>query len=118
MRFSKPRPNAEVHDGPARICPIQTRPSTVRGRWPARVIDRCDPRRGPLGWIAEELAAQIGAEPSRRSPACTDQRNGHRPKVLTNSAGDIAVGIPKLRKGSNFREFLEPRRRTDWPCVR
>ena len=41
------------------------------------------------------------------------QRNGHRPKLLSTPAGDIEVGIPKLRKGSFFPELLEPRRRID-----
>ena len=63
--------------------------------------------------IEAELTARIGAEPGERSPARTVQRNGHRPKLLSTPAGDIEVGIPKLRKGSNFCELLEPRRRID-----
>ncbi len=49
--------------------------------------------------IEAELTARIGVEPGERSPACTVQRNGHRPKLLSTPAGDIEVGIPKLRKG-------------------
>ena len=60
-----------------------------------------------------ELTARIGAEPGERPPARTVQRNGHRPKLLSTPAGDIEVGIPKLRKGSFFPELLEPRRRID-----
>ena len=41
------------------------------------------------------------------------QRNGHRPKLLSTPAGDVEVGIPKLRTGSFFPELLEPRRRVD-----
>ena len=63
--------------------------------------------------IEAELTARIGAEPGERSPARTVQRNGHRPKLLSTPAGDIEVGIPKLRKGSFFPELLEPRRRID-----
>lgn len=53
-------------------------------------------------------------------PACTDarrrgptERNGHRPRTLSTEAGDIELGIPKLRKGSFFPSILEPRRRID-----
>ena len=63
--------------------------------------------------IEAELTARIGVEPCGRSPAPTVQRNGHRPKLLSTPAGDIEVGIPKLRKGSFFPELLEPRRRID-----
>jgi transposase-like protein len=63
--------------------------------------------------IEAELTARIGAEPGERSPVRTVQRNGHRPKLLSTPAGDIEVGIPKLRKGSFFPELLEPRRRID-----
>ena len=63
--------------------------------------------------IEAELTARIGAEPGERSPARTVQRNGHRPKLLSTPAGDIEVGIPKLRKGSFFPELLKPRRRID-----
>jgi putative transposase len=41
------------------------------------------------------------------------ERNGHRPKTLATKAGDIELGIPKLRKGSFFPSILEPRRRID-----
>ena len=63
--------------------------------------------------IEAELTARIGAEPGERSPARTVQRDGHRPKLLSTLAGDIEVGIPKLRKGSNSCELLDPRRRID-----
>jgi transposase-like protein len=41
------------------------------------------------------------------------QRNGHRPKLVSTPAGDVELGIPKLRQGSFFPELLEPRRRID-----
>ena len=63
--------------------------------------------------IEAELTAKIGAEPGERALSRTNQRNGHRDKLLSTPAGDITVGIPKLRKGSFFPELLEPRRRID-----
>jgi transposase-like protein len=41
------------------------------------------------------------------------QRNGHRPKLVSTPAGDVEIGIPKLRQGSFFPELLEPLRRID-----
>lgn len=63
--------------------------------------------------IEAEVSARIGAEPNERSLARTNRRNGHRDKLVSTPAGDITVGIPKLRKGSFFPELLEPRRRID-----
>ncbi len=50
---------------------------------------------------------------SRCSLERTALRNGYRPKLLSTPAGDVEVGIPKLRTGSFFPELLEPRRRVD-----
>lgn len=71
-----------------------------------------------LAWVLQqlieaELTATIGAAPGQRSDSRTAQRNGHRPKLLTTAAGDIEVGIPKLRAGSFFPSILERRRRID-----
>ena len=63
--------------------------------------------------IEAELTARIGAEPGERTPLRTNLRNGHRPKLVSTPAGDVEVGIPKLRQGSFFPELLEPRRRID-----
>ena len=63
--------------------------------------------------IEAELTALIGAAPGERTPERVAQRNGHRSKLLSTPAGDIEVGIPKLRTGSFFPELLEPRRRVD-----
>lgn len=53
----------------------------------------------------------IGARRYERSDVRTTERNGHRQKTLSTKAGDVEVGIPKLRKGSFFPSILEPRRR-------
>jgi putative transposase len=63
--------------------------------------------------IEAELTATIGAAPGERSPERVTQRNGHRPKLVSTPAGDVELGIPKLRQGSFFPELLEPRRRID-----
>jgi transposase-like protein len=63
--------------------------------------------------IEAEATAQIGAGLYERSEARTTERNGHRPRTWSTKAGDIELGIPKLRKGSFFPSILEPRRRID-----
>jgi putative transposase len=63
--------------------------------------------------IEAELTASIGAAPGERTPERVTQRNGHRPKLVSTPAGDVEIGIPKLRQGSFFPELLEPRRRID-----
>ncbi len=63
--------------------------------------------------IEAELTAVIGAAPNERTPDRLAQRNGHRPRTLTTTAGDLELQIPKLRTGSFFPSLLERRRRVD-----
>src|SRR6476659_9897154 len=63
--------------------------------------------------IEAELTSVIGAEPHERTDASTGQRNGHRPRTLSTTAGDLDLRIPKLRTGSFFPSLLERRRRVD-----
>ena len=63
--------------------------------------------------IEAELTATIGAAHGERTPERVTQRNGHRSKLLSTPAGDVEIGIPKLRQGSFYPELLEPRRRID-----
>lgn len=63
--------------------------------------------------IDTEATAAIGAGPYERSGDRITERNGTRPKTLATVAGDLNLGIPKLRKGSFFPSILEPRRRID-----
>lgn len=63
--------------------------------------------------IEAELTSVIGAEPHERTEARTAQRNGHRPRTLSTTAGDLDLRIPKLRAGTFFPSLLERRRRVD-----
>ena len=63
--------------------------------------------------IEAELTSVIGAEPHERTDARTTQRNGHRARTLSTTAGDLELRIPKLRTGSFFPSLLERRRRVD-----
>lgn len=46
----------------------------------------------------------------QRSPDRQTSRNGYRERLWETRAGSIELQIPKLRKGSYFPGFLEPRR--------
>ena len=63
--------------------------------------------------IEAELTSVIGAGPHERSDTRVAQRNGHRLKTITTTAGDLQLQIPKLRTGSFFPSLLERRRRVD-----
>jgi transposase-like protein len=77
-----------------------------------------DTIRSSLEWILQQLidaeaTAVIGAGPHERTETRTTQRNGRRPRLLSTSAGDVELEIPKLRQGSFFPSLLERRRRID-----
>src|SRR5215211_2940812 len=83
-----------------------------------QVADGVDLVRELARWALQELieaeaAAVIGAGRYERSDGRVTERNGHRSRVLSTKAGDLHVGIPKLRQGSFFPSLLEPRRRID-----
>ena len=68
-----------------------------------------------LGFAAERLMeaeAQVrsGAAHGVRDPARQVQRNGYRERAWETRAGRIELQIPRLRRGSYFPSFLEPRR--------
>ncbi len=63
--------------------------------------------------IDAEAAAFIGAAPFERTPDRVAQRNGSRPRMLTTTAGELELRVPKLRQGSFFPSLLERRRRVD-----
>ena len=58
-----------------------------------------------------EVQARTGAAHGERDPAARlVQRNGYRERGWDTRAGRIDLEIPRLRKGSYFPSFLEPRR--------
>ena len=57
-----------------------------------------------------EVQGMTGAGHGERSPDRINQRNGYRERDWETRAGSVELRIPKLRKGSYFPSFLEPRR--------
>lgn len=56
----------------------------------------------------------IGAEHGERRPEDrVTHHNGYRPRRWDTRVGDIELQIPKIRQGSYFPSFLEPRRRSE-----
>jgi putative transposase len=74
--------------------------------------------RESLRWVVEQLmegevSQLIGAELGERTPDRATHRNGYRARRWDTRAGEIELQIPKLRRGSYFPSFLEPRRRSE-----
>ena len=57
-----------------------------------------------------EVEGLTGAEHGERTPERINHRNGYRDRPWETRAGTVDLKIPKLRKGSYFPGFLEPRR--------
>lgn len=45
--------------------------------------------------IEQELTVSIGAALQERTDSRSNQRNGHRPRVLSTPAGDVELAIPR-----------------------
>lgn len=57
-----------------------------------------------------EVSAATGAGYGEKTAERLAQRNGYRDRAWETRAGTVDLRIPKLRKGSYFPGFLEPRR--------
>lgn len=59
--------------------------------------------------MSRDCGEQIHADLHERSEDRLAQRNGHRSRKLETQLGALELHIPKLRSGSYFPAFLEPR---------
>jgi transposase-like protein len=79
--------------------------------------------RESLAWVVQQLmeaevTALVGAERGERAPeARLTHRNGYRPRPWQTRVGELELAIPKLRRGSYFPSFLEPRKRSEQALV-
>jgi putative transposase len=81
-------------------------------------IDQAQCLRDSLEWLLQQLmeaevTGQIGAGPQERAPGRTAQRNGRRDRAWQTRLGTVQLAIPKLRQGTYYPSFLEPRRRSE-----
>jgi putative transposase len=79
--------------------------------------------RESLTWVCQQLmeaevAELVGAARGERAPEeRLTHRNGYRERHWHTRAGELELAIPKLRRGSYFPSFLEPRRRSEQALV-
>jgi putative transposase len=65
-----------------------------------------------------EVSELVGAARGERAPEeRLTRRNGYRQRPWATRAGELELAIPKLRRGSYFPSFLEPRRRSEQALV-
>lgn len=65
-----------------------------------------------------EVSDLVGAKLGERDPeGRATHRNGYRPRRWDTRAGEIELQIPKLRQGSYFPSFLQPRKRSEQALV-
>jgi transposase-like protein len=84
--------------------------------------EHADVLRESVAWMVTELmeaevAAKVGAELGERTPERVTHRNGYRPRGWETRVGELELRIPRLRQGSYFPSFLEPRRRAEQALV-
>jgi putative transposase len=71
-----------------------------------------------IGYVAQRLMQMdveglVGAAHGERGEGRENWRNGYRDRDWHTRSGTIALRIPKLRRGSYFPAFLEPRRSSE-----
>ena len=79
--------------------------------------------RESLLWVVQQLmeaevSELVGAGRGERAPEeRLTHRNGYRQRSWSTRAGELELAIPKIRRGSYFPSFLEPRRRSEQALV-
>ena len=81
-----------------------------------------DVLRESLRWVVQQLmeaevSELIGAGRGERSEERLTHRNGYRQRAWQTRAGEVELAIPKIRRGSYFPSFLEPRKRSEQALV-
>src|SRR3954468_20971892 len=64
-----------------------------------------------------EVSELIGAQHGERTEDRVTHRNGYRARRWDTRAGEIELQIPKIRQGSYFPSFLQPRKRSEQALV-
>lgn len=64
-----------------------------------------------------EVEQKVGAGPHERTDDRTTHRNGYRDRTLETRIGSLSLRIPKLRSGSYYPSFLEPRKKSEHALV-
>src|SRR3954465_4234893 len=64
-----------------------------------------------------DVEGLIGAGRHERSAERLNYRNGYRDRTFETRLGSLSLRIPKLRQGSYFPPFLEPRKTTEKALV-
>jgi len=79
--------------------------------------------RESLAWMVQQLMeAEVtelvcAARGERAPEERLTQRNGYRARTWATRAGEIELAIPKIRRGSYFPSFLDPRKRSEQALV-
>jgi putative transposase len=79
--------------------------------------------RESLAWVCQQLmeaevSELVGAARGERAPEeRLTHRNGYRSRPWATRAGELELAIPKIRRGSYFPSFIEPRRRSEQALV-
>jgi putative transposase len=87
------------------------------------VEDHADVIRESVRFVAQqmmesEVSELVGAELDERRPEDrATHRNGYRARRWDTRAGETELQIPKLRQGSYFPSFLQPRKRSEQALV-
>src|SRR4051795_10244798 len=69
------------------------------------------------GLMEADVEGLIGAARHERSGERTTYRNGYRDRAFETRLGSLQLRIPKLRQGSYFPPFLEPRKTSETALV-